>query len=147
SLESQAVILLARADGAGDLRCDHASDGRPVIDVTEEVKLSRAPHGCADYCMGRSRPRQNSEDANSGHPAGWMRCSKGQKSALAGDHWPDIFPSPLRGAWTAICFDNCRPLFSRGARGPAEEMTGPNQVGLTFFNSPFSLCYCPKSCP
>src|SRR5262245_34812989 len=27
SLESQAVILLARADGAGDSRCDHASDG------------------------------------------------------------------------------------------------------------------------
>src|SRR5262245_38387196 len=69
SLESQAVILLARADGAGDLRCDHASDGRPVIGVTEEVKFSRAPHGCADYCIGRSRPRQNSEDANSGRPA------------------------------------------------------------------------------
>jgi len=54
----------------GILRCDHASDGRPVIGVTEEVKFSRAPHGCADYCMGRSRPRQNNEDANSGRPAG-----------------------------------------------------------------------------
>jgi hypothetical protein len=55
SLELQAVILLARADGAGDLRCDHARDRRPVkqdlfrsrldeiIDMKQAlVKLARA---------------------------------------------------------------------------------------------------------
>src|SRR5262249_18421575 len=48
-----------------------------------------------------------------------------------------LFPSPLRGAWTAICFDNCRPLFSKGPGGARRRMAAPNQVGLTFFNSPF----------
>src|SRR5262249_59603534 len=31
-------------------------------------KLSRGPHGCADYCNGRSRPRQESRGANRERP-------------------------------------------------------------------------------
>jgi hypothetical protein len=42
SPESQAVILLARADGAGDLRCDHASDGRPVSRICSAHGLTRS---------------------------------------------------------------------------------------------------------
>ena len=83
------------------------------------------------------RPRERRETSDRRHRGGeiltrtaWMRRSlhgavkaateqrvagsKGQKSAPAGDHWPDIFPSPLRGRVDGECFDNCRPLFSRG---------------------------------
>src|SRR5262249_39412249 len=72
SLESQAVILLARADGAGDLRCDHASDGRPVsricsasrldqiIDMKHAlVKLARAiDWGFLEHAFGAVYPAQ-----------------------------------------------------------------------------------------
>src|SRR5262249_30190440 len=44
SLESQAVSLLARADAAGDLRCDHASDGRPVSRICSAHGLTRSRH-------------------------------------------------------------------------------------------------------
>ena len=52
SIESRTVILLARADGAGILRCDHASGGKQdlfrsrldqIIDMNHAlVKLARA---------------------------------------------------------------------------------------------------------
>src|SRR5262249_54092509 len=74
-----------------------------------------------------------------GGPGGLDAGSNGQKSAPAGDHWPDIFPSPLRGRVDGDLLRQLPPTFFEGARGPAEEMAAPKQVGLTFFNSPFSL--------
>jgi hypothetical protein len=40
--KSQGMILLARADGAGDLRCDHANDGRPVSRICSAHGLTRS---------------------------------------------------------------------------------------------------------
>src|SRR5215475_3487702 len=42
SLESEAVIRLARADGAGDLRCGHASGGRAASRICSAPGLTRS---------------------------------------------------------------------------------------------------------
>jgi len=53
-------------------------------------KLSRAPHGCADYCIGRSRPRQNSEDVNRERPH-TFRPLEPNKMPPRGCHWGVVF--------------------------------------------------------
>src|SRR5262249_60340601 len=56
SLESQAVILLARADGAGEFwRCDHASDGRAVSRICSAHGLTRSSIENTRWCSLRGR--------------------------------------------------------------------------------------------